>query len=157
MSPTPKEPPPKSGELEELSLDECQRLLATQQVGRFAVIVGHYPLVFPVNYAVDGDTIVFRTGPGTKLFAIERSNVSFEVDEIDIVDRTGWSVLVRGVAQEIAPDHGGAASSTASRQQATPWPGGDRDRIVRIVPDLITGRRIRASELRDPFDDRRYL
>ena len=56
---------------------ECWELLATQPVGRVAVIVGHYPVVFPVNYAVDDKTIVYRTGAGTKLHSVHRSNVTF--------------------------------------------------------------------------------
>jgi nitroimidazol reductase NimA-like FMN-containing flavoprotein (pyridoxamine 5'-phosphate oxidase superfamily) len=40
---------------------ECWELLATQRVGRVAVIVGHYPLVFPVKYAVDDKKILYRT------------------------------------------------------------------------------------------------
>ena len=74
---------------EKLSTDECWRLLSTQQVGRIAVVVGHYPLVFPVNYAVVEKAIVFRTGVGEKLWAIHRSNVTFEVDELDTVARSG--------------------------------------------------------------------
>jgi hypothetical protein len=36
------------GGLDDVEPDECWRLLATQQVGHLAVIVGHYPLIFPV-------------------------------------------------------------------------------------------------------------
>jgi nitroimidazol reductase NimA-like FMN-containing flavoprotein (pyridoxamine 5'-phosphate oxidase superfamily) len=92
------------GSLDELGVDECWRLLGTQPVGRVAVIVGHYPLVFPVNFAVADKSIVYRTGSGTKLHAIHRSNVTFEVDEIDLVHLSGWSVMVKGVAQELNID-----------------------------------------------------
>ena len=91
------------GGLDEIDVAECWRLLGTQPVGRVAVIVGQYPLVFPVNYALDGMHIVFRTGVGTKLWAIDRSNVTFEVDELDLASRSGWSVMVRGAAHEPAP------------------------------------------------------
>jgi uncharacterized protein len=49
-----------------LDRDQCLSLLAGDEVGRLAVIVGNTPTIFPVNYALDGDTIVFRTDPGTK-------------------------------------------------------------------------------------------
>jgi hypothetical protein len=35
----------------------------TRAAGRVAVIVGHYPVVFPVNYALDEKSILYRTGP----------------------------------------------------------------------------------------------
>ena len=50
-----------------LDRDQCLRLLAEDEIGRLAVIAGNTPAIFPVNYALDGDTIVFRTDPGTKL------------------------------------------------------------------------------------------
>lgn len=101
------------GALEEIGAAECWQLLATQAVGRVAVIVGHYPLVFPVNYALSEKSILYRTGTGTKLHSIHRSNVTFEVDSIDPVHRSGWSVMVKGVAQELNADRQRAAVSQA--------------------------------------------
>src|SRR5690348_7900465 len=40
-------------ELRVISSDDCYRLLATQQIGRLGVNAEHYPLIFPVNYALD--------------------------------------------------------------------------------------------------------
>jgi glycerol-3-phosphate dehydrogenase len=54
-------------------------------------------VIFPVNYVVDRDLIVFRTDPGSKLdAATERESVAFEVDAVDEATRTGWSVVVGG-------------------------------------------------------------
>jgi uncharacterized protein len=146
------------GGLDELDENECWRLLATQQVGRIAVVVGHYPMVFPVNYTLDGETIMFRTGPGTKLHAIQSSNVTFEVDEIDVVHRGGWSVLVRGTASEIGPGQNPPLADVVQAAGASPWAPGERSHLVRIVSYQITGRRIRPEELLpERFDGRRYL
>jgi uncharacterized protein len=93
------------GGLDDIETAECWRLLATQPVGRLAVIVGHYPLVFPVNYALEGRSIMFRTGAGTKLWATERSNVTFEADDIDLDHKAGWSVMVKGTAHEISVEN----------------------------------------------------
>jgi nitroimidazol reductase NimA-like FMN-containing flavoprotein (pyridoxamine 5'-phosphate oxidase superfamily) len=131
--------------LEELSAEECWRLLGTQQVGRFAVMVGHYPLVFPVNYAVSQKSIVFRTGVGTKLWAIHRSNVTFEVDEFDEVERSGWSVMARGAAQEVDANHNPHLAKQLDAAAGAPWAPGDRSRLVRIVVDAVTGRLLRAG------------
>ncbi len=67
-------------ELRVISADECYLLLATQQIGRLGVNADHYPLIFPVNYALDeAGVIVIRTNVGTKLAAADHANVSFEV------------------------------------------------------------------------------
>ena len=117
----PTEESPDPGSLEELSPAECWELLATQPVGRVAVIVGHYPLVFPVNYAVADKTILYRTGVGTKLHSVHRSNVTFEVDEIDTAQRSGWSVMVMGVAQELTLNRDRKVISSAELSGASPW------------------------------------
>ncbi len=133
------------GAFEEIEEGECWRLLASQPVGRVALIVGHYPVVFPVNHAVDRRGIVFRTGAGTKLWAIHRSNVTFEVDDFDMVNHTGWSVMVKGSARELAPEVNRDLVASAESTGATPWAPGRRESVVRIVPDAVTGRRIRPS------------
>jgi nitroimidazol reductase NimA-like FMN-containing flavoprotein (pyridoxamine 5'-phosphate oxidase superfamily) len=145
------------GDLEEIRSDECWQLLGTQAVGRLAVIVGHYPLVFPVNYALDDRSIVFRTGAGTKLHSIHRSNVTFEVDSIDPVHHAGWSVMVKGVAQELSIVHNRSTVSRAELGGATPWAAGDHNHFIRILADDITGRRIRPGDLPPATDLRGYL
>src|SRR5436305_15321334 len=93
-------------ELRVISADDCYQLLATQQIGRLGVNSEHYPLILPVNYAVDeAGVIVIRTNAGTKLAAADHTNVTFEVDHIDQQARSGWSVLVRGLAEEVTSAH----------------------------------------------------
>ncbi|MGH3363728.1 MAG: pyridoxamine 5'-phosphate oxidase family protein, partial [Nocardioidaceae bacterium] len=53
----------RMGSLRELSVDECVELLSANVVGRAAICTPSGPHVVPVNYAVDGDSIVFRTTP----------------------------------------------------------------------------------------------
>src|SRR5437879_11578415 len=90
-----------AGTLAELSRDECLQLLATQPVGRLAIgIPDAAPLVVPVNFVLDGEAIVFRSDQGTKLALLHRSPVAFQVDFVDWIHRTGWSVLARGTAYE---------------------------------------------------------
>jgi uncharacterized protein len=145
------------GSLDEIGDEECWQLLSSQPIGRVAIIVGHYPLVFPVNYIVDGRAIVYRTNTGTKLWAIHRSNVTFQIDEIDQSHRSGWSVMVKGVAQELSAKRGHQMLSTAELADATPWAPGTRDHFIRILPDEVTGRRIHPAELAPATDGRGYL
>jgi uncharacterized protein len=126
--------------LEVLSRDECLRLLREHAVGRVAVVAGGRPLIFPVNYTVDGASVVFRTDAGTKLDGVSSGfNVAFEIDGIDSTYHTGWSVVLTGHGGEIVePNEVRAVGELPVR----PWAGGEKSHFVRIRPDTITGRRI---------------
>ena len=128
--------------LDALSHDECFRLLGTHDVGRLGVYAEHYPLIIPVNYALDDRVLVLRTSPGTKLSALDHANVTFEVDEIDRTARTGWSVLVRGLAEEVTEAHARDLVDRSKRAGVSPWAPGAREHLVRVIPHLVTGRRI---------------
>ena len=95
-----------------------------------------------VNYAMDGDAPVFRTASGTKLWAAARAPVAFEVDHVDGASRTGWSVVVHGVAQEITAFDAGDLQARIFGLPVQPWAKGDKPSFVRIAPRLITGRRV---------------
>ncbi len=127
-----------SDHLSVLSVDECRRRIGREGVGRVAVTVNALPAIFPVNYAtLDGD-IVFRTGPGTKLdAAIAGAVVAFEIDDIDYVEHTGWSVLVVGIARTITDP---AERARAGALPLAVWAGGDRDRFVRLQTEVVSGR-----------------
>jgi nitroimidazol reductase NimA-like FMN-containing flavoprotein (pyridoxamine 5'-phosphate oxidase superfamily) len=127
--------------LEVIDPDECRRLLAADDVGRLAIIDGDTPAVFPINYALDCDAIVFRTAPGTKLSAGPRRRVAFEIDGFDRSGRTGWSVVVTGRLEEVTA-HDAATLRRVTHLPVEPWAGGERAHWMRIVPDRITGRRI---------------
>ena len=145
------------GGLDEIDAEQCWRLLATQPVGRVAIIVGHYPLVFPVNFAIDGHEILYRTGVGIKLHSVRRCNVTFQVDEIDPVHRTGWSVMVKGAAHELDVERNREAASRAEFGGATPWAPGNREHLIRIVADQISGRRIRPPDPGPAGDPHGYI
>lgn len=140
-----------------LSSDDCSLLLATQQVGRLGVIAEHYPLILPVNYALDRGVVVVRMDPGLKLTASQHANVTFEVDDIDPVQRSGWSVLVRGLAEEVGPEHGAELLERTRATGVEPWAPGEHGHWLRIIPHRVTGRRIVPGELPPAFDPRGYL
>lgn len=126
--------------LEVLDETECRALLAGSSLGRVAVTVGELPAIFPVNYALLDDDVVFRTAEGSKLrAALERAVVAFEIDGVDGGSRTGWSVLVVGHATALwrRPD-----IERALALDLEPWAPGPRDRFVRMTTGTISGRRI---------------
>jgi nitroimidazol reductase NimA-like FMN-containing flavoprotein (pyridoxamine 5'-phosphate oxidase superfamily) len=119
-----------------LPLDEadCRLRLRSRTLGRIAVKVAEDLVIVPVYYAVMDDDIVFRTASGTELSdAVLDTNVAFEVDGAV----PGWSVLVRGRAEEI---EGHDEQVHARALLGSDWPAGERDRLVRIRTERITGR-----------------
>ena len=130
--------------LEVLAEDECRRLLAEHHLGRLAIGDFGGPMIFPVNYVVDEDMVVFRTDPGSKLdTAAERELVAFEVDAADEATRTGWSVVVHGALAEVT-DPGDLERLRAL--PLYPWAPGEKTRYVRVRPASVTGRRIRIPD-----------
>jgi hypothetical protein len=86
----------------ELTVDECQALLGSSRIGRLGLLDADGPLIVPVNYCMDGRSVVFRTDTDTKLDAASNgASVAFEVDGIDSAERTGWSILIRGSAATV--------------------------------------------------------
>lgn len=119
---------------------ECWAFLRAHRLGRIALIQYDRPLIFPVNYVVDGDTVVFRTARGSKLTAAGRdASVVFEVDDVDDELRSGTSVLVHGTLGEISTPEERALASSLSIDT---WAPGERDHVVRVTPQWLTGRRI---------------
>jgi len=93
-------------------------------------------VILPVYYAVMDDDIVFRTAPGTKLDAAAmHARVAFEVDGAS----PGWSVLVRGHA-EVLDDH--EMQVHARTLLGNDWPAGEREQLIRIRAEQVTGRRL---------------
>jgi len=130
--------------IEVLDSDECRRLLAQDEVGRVAVVIGATPMIFPVNYALDGDDIVFRTLPGSRL-DVGQGHAAFEVDHFDRDQKAGWSVLVTGHLEAVS----WYQANDMRRVQALdvrPWAGGDRSVWLRLRPSFTTGRVIRGDE-----------
>jgi nitroimidazol reductase NimA-like FMN-containing flavoprotein (pyridoxamine 5'-phosphate oxidase superfamily) len=127
--------------LELLSFEECRSLLAGSPVGRVGFVDGGSPVILPVNFTMDGGSVVFRSGRGSKLAtAMMQRPVCLEVDDWDAVEHTGWSVLAKGVADHVQDD---AEIARLDRLPVRPWARPDlRQHWVRILVDEMTGRRI---------------
>jgi len=127
----------------ELTMGECFELLAGQRLGRLAFVDALGPIVLPVNFVLDTHMVVIRTDEGTKLdIASHGGRVAFEVDQIDAVTGSAWSVLIRGEAIEVTDGQELARLSTLPLHPLAP---GQKSHYVRILPALVTGRRITAA------------
>jgi nitroimidazol reductase NimA-like FMN-containing flavoprotein (pyridoxamine 5'-phosphate oxidase superfamily) len=132
-------------ELVDLSPDECFQLLAAADVGRLVYQDDLGPLAVPVNYAMAGHDIVFRVERGAKQTAArQQPMVAFEVDHVDEDRHSGWSVLVRGVADEVKKERLPALLQTME-VLPLPWAVGHHNVWLQLVPHIVTGRRLGAE------------
>jgi nitroimidazol reductase NimA-like FMN-containing flavoprotein (pyridoxamine 5'-phosphate oxidase superfamily) len=130
--------------IEVIDREDCLELLRTDDTGRIAVVDAGHPVIFPVNYAMAGELIVFRTAEGTKLDATLRGGpVSFEIDRTDRHTRTGWSVIVTGWAHVVTAP---ARIGELEKLGLQPWSSHQKDNWVEVRPERISGRRIVALE-----------
>ncbi|MFF4507345.1 pyridoxamine 5'-phosphate oxidase family protein [Streptomyces sp. NPDC001401] len=123
----------------ELERQECLRLLAKVPVGRIVHTRHALPAVLPVNFCVDADgAVVLRTSAASELVrAVDGVVVAFEVDEVDAVAHSGWSVVVTGSATVVTdPDEHQRLIRTGPRS----WAPSPEEVFVRIEPELVTGR-----------------
>src|SRR5207237_5739178 len=90
----------------------------------------------------DGTSIYVRTSRGSKLDAAMRGMVvAFEVDEVDVFEHTGWSVVVTGVAHEVTDaDELERLSHAPIARWADGWDG----HVMSITTELVSGRRLGA-------------
>ncbi len=122
-----------------LSEHECWDLLGSMALGRLVTSVDDEPEIFPVNLVVQRHTVLFRTALGTKLVsAVINKRVAFEADGHSATE--GWSVIVKGRARVL---HDNSEIEEAERAQLLPWTATTKTHYVRVLPDIITGRRFR--------------
>ena len=124
----------------DLSRARCLLLLEQSVMGRLAYCSESGPRIYPLNYAVYGETIVFRTAAYTTLGTeIDGRKVAFEVDEVDGVGH-GWSIVVSGLAELVSDPAEAAELRRVADPQ--PWAPGVRSLYVRIPVRRISGRAI---------------
>ncbi|MET7702556.1 MULTISPECIES: pyridoxamine 5'-phosphate oxidase family protein [unclassified Streptomyces] len=132
--------PPPQVRMVELGRHEALKLLGSAQLGRVAFTDQALPAIRPVNHVMDGDTIVIRTHSGSALLkrTLDSEVVAYEADLLDPAARTGWSVVVTGIATRVSdPDD-------LARYQAllVPWVDAEMGHVVCIQPDIVSGYRL---------------
>jgi nitroimidazol reductase NimA-like FMN-containing flavoprotein (pyridoxamine 5'-phosphate oxidase superfamily) len=140
MSPLDDIPISDGPELETLDSEECGRHLAAGGVGRIALRGELAPEIRPVNFTVVGPDVVIRTGDGAIMDAAQRGECAgFEIDDIDRLEHTGWSVVVVGKLFEVP------TLDSLLELPLRPWASGQKDRFVGLSLDRVSGIRIPAG------------
>lgn len=131
----------ESGGTLELSAEECWDLLTASTVGRVGFTEADSVKIIPVNYVLDGRTLIIRTNPASSVAAIAESaiDIAFQVDYHDAISGSGWSVLLNGTAVALTAEEAESLNLPAR----VPWAGGDRSLHLRFSPRTIQGRRVR--------------
>ncbi|MEJ2578116.1 MAG: pyridoxamine 5'-phosphate oxidase family protein [Kineosporiaceae bacterium] len=136
----------ESGRTDVLDEAQCWELLGQVEVGRLAVAAAGEVDIYPVNFVVDGRSLVFRTAEGTKLLEIALSGqVALEVDGYEPEHGRAWSVVVKGGAHDL--DHFSEIYQ-AQGLPLFPWNAAPKERFVRVVPERVTGRRFTVYRTR---------
>jgi nitroimidazol reductase NimA-like FMN-containing flavoprotein (pyridoxamine 5'-phosphate oxidase superfamily) len=121
----------------------CFDLLDPGGIGRVGFTAEGGVMMLPVNFAISGKAIIFRTAPDTLLALHANTYLSFEVDHFDEGLREGWSVLVHGHAHQVTDERDVKHLEDVTNLE--PWAPGARDVYVRIAPTEISGRSIQPS------------
>ena len=130
--------------VEQIAHDEALELLASVPYGRVVFTLAALPAIRPVNHLLDGGDIVIRTrlltgisaALATHAAAVEQASdlvVAYEADLIDPVDRTGWSVVVTGLARQVEDPE--RLARIADRLH--PWVDSAMDAAIAITPELV--------------------
>lgn len=139
MTVTPMDP----ARLELIDTAGSRALLMTAELGRLAFTDAHGPTVEPFAFALAGDAIVIGVGAHSGARAAVGQTVAFEVDEIDPVHRTGWTVVAVGTLHR-------APAAVVDRPEC--WPDDepdDEERILLVLPvQRLSGRRLRRDARR---------
>ena len=124
----------------ELTPEQCWEMLRAEEFGRLAFRLVDEVHISPLNYAVDGETLLFRTAEGSKLLGVVMgSDVAFEIDRYG--EEAARSVVIRGRARLLPEDEAHRADNTRLRS----WLSTSKYNIVEIMPSVVTGREFALS------------
>lgn len=135
-----------------LSDAECWARLEAHELGRLVTSVGNVIDIFPVNYVVDEQSILFRTAEGSKLVELTlNDSVLFEID--DHTEQEAWSVVVRGSARRLDTS---AEVERADGLGLQPWIPTLKYNYVRITPTSLSGRAFHRGPEPDRYGIQQY-
>ncbi|HYN30805.1 MAG TPA: pyridoxamine 5'-phosphate oxidase family protein [Dermatophilaceae bacterium] len=123
-----------------LDREACWDMLRAHSFARIGYVLRGEVRIVPINYAVSGDRLVFRTADDSKFYALSANeHVGFELDEVG--QDTARSVIARGRAH-LLEDESEVAEATATLH---PWVPTEKRRVVAIEMTHLSGRAFRLQ------------
>jgi hypothetical protein len=120
----------------------CLQLLEAVPYGRLATVDAGRPLLVVVNHIVDDGDIYIRTRPEARLARLTESgrvvHALYEVDSAFPAGQSGWSVIATGLLTR----EYGVTRSAGLRSRLTAWAQGERDVVLHLEVQELTGRSV---------------
>ncbi|WP_246124325.1 pyridoxamine 5'-phosphate oxidase family protein [Nocardia bhagyanarayanae] len=133
----------------ELTREQALELLARAPFGRVVYTRDALPAIRPVNHLLDDGLLIVRTRLASQFSTAVQSRsgvvVAYEADDIDIHRRTGWSVVITGIARPVTDP----TRITRYEQLLQPWIGSPMDGVIEIEPTLVSGIRLIDNPIPD--------
>lgn len=143
-----------------MSHEDIQTLLSVEPLGRLGLTDGRRPYVIPMPFVYSGEFVVFpfRLGGRKQLTVQSNHRACFEVDWADMELEEFCSVLIEGRLEQVRGVSEKNACREALMEKYRPPPGktsrkspilamGQGARLIKLVPDSISGRRSAGSTL----------
>ncbi|WP_431965823.1 pyridoxamine 5'-phosphate oxidase family protein [Nocardia sp. bgisy134] len=123
----------------ELDREQALSLLAQAPFGRVVYTRDALPAIRPVNHLLEDGRVIVRTRIASQFSTAVQKRagivVAYEADDLDIDRRTGWSVVVTGIARPITD-----ATRIARYQQVLrPWIDAPMDGVIEIETTIVSG------------------
>ena len=118
---------------------EAMRRLGSVQLGRIFFTSYAMPAVRPVNHLIDAGKLIIRSHEGSAIVSAANASrgviVAYEADQLDPHTRTGWSVVVTGLAHLVEDPQ----EARHYRDMLRSWVTGTMDHVISIMPEIVTG------------------
>jgi nitroimidazol reductase NimA-like FMN-containing flavoprotein (pyridoxamine 5'-phosphate oxidase superfamily) len=133
-------------QLREIEAARCRHLLEAVPYGRLATMDAGEPLLVVVNHLVDAGDIYIRTRQDSRLARLTEGGRSaravYEVDSAFPAGGIAWSVMAKG---RLTREHG-ETRAAALRSRLTAWAQGERDVVLHLQVDELTGRSVGPAD-----------
>ena len=129
-----------------IPLAQCVHRLESKEVGRIAFVRGSSVQLYPINYAWDGEAIVFRCAAESPISEAVGKEVVIEVDHIDERERFAWSVIARGTPELVDPEVTPELMRRLRSLSLYPWAEGEKGVWIRMIPSPLSGRIVKRTE-----------
>ncbi len=131
--------------MQELSRTEALQRLGSVPFGRVVFTRRALPAIRPVNHVVLDGRVIICSHEGAAIVGVVGAQdgvvVAYEADEINPAERSGWSVVVTGLARIVDDPEDAARCKEALHS----WLAGEMGYVIQIEPEIVTGFELRRA------------